>query len=224
MSVPRITRLQQLLEKFPRLRASLVEPTTSSQKRWATKLPQMDEALDGGLAQGALTEIVMGHKSSGSELLVRLLIDRAAQENQIVAMVDGNDSLDVAMMNESTLSRLLWIRCDNANKALKAVDLLLRDINISLVLLDLAVNPLVQLRRIPSTTWYRFQRLVEESSTVCVIFTPYALISASRERLSLRSRFSIEDLEIPVDELLHDLKIEASGAAQFQDTPAEEYA
>ena len=52
----------------------------------------------------------------------------------------------------------------NALDAVKAVDLLLRDGNFPLVVLDLVLNDSAELRKIPQTNWYRLQRLVEAAT------------------------------------------------------------
>ena len=52
----------------------------------------------------------------------------------------------------TVLSRLLWVRCRGAAEAMKAADLILRDGNLPLVLLDLAGNPPAQFWDIPATT------------------------------------------------------------------------
>ena len=49
---------------------------------------------------------------------------------------------------------MLWVRCAAREEALKATDLLLRDRNFPLVVLDLKLNPIKQLRKIPTSTWF----------------------------------------------------------------------
>jgi len=118
------------------------------------------------------------------------------------------------------LSRLLWVRCRSAAEALKATDLLLRDGNVPLALLDIAINPEKQLRAIPATTWYRLQRLIEETSTVCVVFTPRVMVSPAHDRIFLHGRFSLSCLEQDHDELLSKLVLEISEAHHFGELEA----
>ncbi len=214
MSAANIIQLRQLLkEKMPEVRLSLEELPSQRQNHWATGLARIDEPLHGGLPKGALTEIAAPHRSSGSALLLHTLMRKAADENQIVALVDGNDSFDVTDVEETILTRLLWVRCHSAEEALKAADLLLRDRNVPLVLLDLIANPLAQVRRVPATTWFRFQRIVEQSSTVCIVFTPQPMVSPARARITLPStRFSLEVLDRESEELVSELKLEVSDA------------
>jgi hypothetical protein len=89
---------------------------------------------------------------------------------------------------------------------MKAVDLILRDRNLPLVLLDLALNPAKQLRKIPSSTWYRLQRIAETTSTIFVVITPQAMVGCAEARLNLNGRFALEDLESDQFQLLEKLK------------------
>jgi hypothetical protein len=207
---------RMLAEKFPGARLRLEErpaPATIS-----TGVAQIDEPCHGGLPKGALTEIVSGEDSSGSATLARQLISSAAAKNQIVTLIDGADSLEVTQIPENILTRLLWVRCRCAADALKAVDLVLRDRNLPLVLLDLKMNPPAQLQKIPATTWYRLQRLVEESGTACAVFTPRPMLSPARMRITLCSRFTLEKLESKTNNLLAELKIEVTGPSRFGET------
>ena len=116
------------------------------------------------------------------------------------------------------LSRLLWVRCRSTTEALKAADLLLRDGNLPLVLLDLVSNPAAQLRKIPATTWYRFQRLIEQTSAVCVVLAPRPMVAPAQVRITLRSRFSIHALDREPRELLRELKMDVTEARRHGET------
>jgi len=115
------------------------------------------------------------------------------------------------------LARLLWVRARSAEEALKAADYVLRDGNLSLVLLDLKLNSEKELRKIPATTWYRFQRIVEETGMVCVVFTRRGMVVSAQARITLHSRFPLGALERDSDELLRELNVEISDARQFQE-------
>jgi hypothetical protein len=216
-----IIQLRQLLQdKFPGLRTHAEEISPDTRTFWPTGLHQIDELLQGGFAKGALTEIVATRRCTGSALLACSLLRQAAQAGQIVAFVDGIDSLEITQLDETILSRLLWIRCRSAAEALKATDLLLRDGNVPLVLLDIAINPEKQLRTIPATTWYRLQRLIEQTSTVCIIFTPRSMVAPAHDRIFLHSHFSLDSLEHEQDELLNDLKLESAEMHRFGELEA----
>jgi hypothetical protein len=216
-----IIQLRQLLkERFPSLRTNAEELSRDTRTLWPTNLPPIDALLQGGFTKGALTEIVAERRAAGSALLACSLLRQAAQAGQIVAFVDGADSLELAQLEESVLSRLLWVRCRAAAEALKATDLLLRDGNVPLVLLDIAINPEKQLRAIPATTWYRLQRLIEETLTVCIVFTPRAMVNPAHDRIFLHSHFSLDCLEQDQDKLLSDLKLEAAETHRFNELEA----
>jgi hypothetical protein len=215
MPAANIIELRQLLaERFPGLRTRADELSAAKHAFWPTGIPQLDEPLRGGFARGALAEIIAEQRGSGSALLMTALIHRALGENKFTAIIDGQDSLDVTQLGED-LSRLLWVRCRSTEEALKAADLLLRDGNLPLVLLDLVSNPAAQLRKIPATTWYRFQRLIEQTSTVCVVLAPRPMVAPAQVRITLRSRFSLNAFEREPQELLRELKIDVTEARRF---------
>lgn len=220
MSVPDVIRLRALLsEQFPGLRMRLNEITSEENKYWPTGLPQMDEPLRGGLAKGALTEIVSG-KHCGSSMLIHALLGKAARENQIIALIDGNDSLDVTQIGEDVLSRLLWVRCRSVEASLKAADLVLRDGNLNIVLIDLNLNGERQLRKIPATHWYRFQRLVEATGTVCIVLAPHSIVGPAQVRIKLRPQLSIAALDHNFNELLTTLEMEVFSSRPFSEINA----
>src|SRR3954467_11395202 len=160
-----VIQLRQLLrEKFPGLRTRADEFQIKARAGWASGIAKLDERLGGGFPKSAISEVIAPRRGCGSALLLLELLRRAAVTNQFAALVDGQDSFDAATVEQDTLSHLLWIRCQNAEEAIKATDLVLRDGNLPVVLLDLARNPEMQLRKIPAPTWYRFQRILEEST------------------------------------------------------------
>jgi hypothetical protein len=222
MPAANVIQLRQLLkEKLPDLRLGFDGLQVQRQIFWPTGLPQIDETLQGGLPKGALTEITASQRGSGSALLMSWLLRRAAQENQIIALVDGHDSFDVTAFEPEVLSRLLWVRCNSAEEALRAADLVLRDGNLSFVLLDLIANPATQLRKIPSTTWFRFQRIVEQTTTVCIVLTPQPTVSPAQARITLgASRFSLSALESEPDALIGELKLEISDGRRSRELNA----
>jgi hypothetical protein len=211
MPSPNVIQLRQMLaEKFPsaRTRPDLFEPAPG---QWLTGLSRIDELLPGGFEKGTLSEIIAGAKGAGSASLIHALIHRAARENQIVVAIDGTDSLAVTQLGTGILSRLLWVRARSVEVALKAADVILRDPNLSLVLIDLAGSTVSELRKIPATTWYRFQRLVESTSMLCLVFTPYPMVTTARTRIRLSSPISLSALDQDFDELLGVIRVELAG-------------
>ena len=94
-------------------------------------------------------------------------------------------SLDIDAADPCDLGRLLWVRCRTADEALKAADLLLRDRNVPVVVMDLKLNPAAQLRRISGSVWHRFARLAEHQGTAVLVITPFALVGGAAARVSV---------------------------------------
>jgi len=203
-----VVQLRQLLaERFPHLRFGSAREDARPPGVWPTGLEQIDNILEGGLPRSAITELTCPRPSSGSALLAFALLQRAQETREWVALVDGMDTFDPARIGEEPFARFLWVRCRNALQALQASDLLLRDGNLALVILDLRMNPATELRKVSSATWHRFQRLIETNSTALFVITPQPLVANARARLELTSRFTLADLDKPEEELLGELKV-----------------
>jgi len=216
MSAPKVIQLRQVLsEKFPRLRIRAGEESSIAHETFPKALPQTEDLLENRLSRGALNEIVASGRSSGSATFIREIIRCAAARHQLIGLADGCDSFDVTQVDAADLTRLLWVRCPDAGRVLKAADLLLRDGNLPLVILDLKLNPETQLRQISPTTWYRFQRLVETTSALCLVVTPRPMIAAAKTRINLESDFSLGDLQRDSSELLEEMKMEVAKTHHF---------
>ncbi len=195
-----IVDLRNLLaERFP-------QPRTSSQGRIVTGLPALDDTVGGGLPKGTITELTSPNISAGSALLISMLLQAAHRERHFVALVDGRDSFDPQPLGNSCLRNLLWVRCTKAFDAVKAADLLLRDGNFPLVILDLVLNTPEELRKIPQTSWYRLQRLAEPIPTAFLVLTRHSIISSAQVKLVLDNHWQLCDLRR--DESVASLKFE----------------
>jgi hypothetical protein len=160
-----------------------------------TGLACFDQAVGGGLPKGAITELISPRGSAGSASLVHAFIHGAYQDQYFVALIDGRDSFDPCALGNSILRQLLWVRCAKALEAIKAADLLLRDGNFPLVIVDLILNSQEELRKIPQTTWYRLQRLVESVPTACLVLTRCEMVSSAQLKLVLENSWHLETLE-----------------------------
>ena len=163
--------------------------------RLLTGLASFDQPIGGGLPRGAITELISPQTSAGSASLIHALIHSAHRDNYFLALIDGRDSFDPAGVENARLRHLLWVRCSEASEAIKAADLVLRDGNFPLVMVDLVLNAPEELRKIPQTTWYRLQRLVESVPTACLVLTRYEMVSSAQLKLSLESLWNLNDLE-----------------------------
>jgi hypothetical protein len=216
MASPRIIQLRHVLSgKFPGLRLRLNDNPAGANDHPPPGLQQIGELLQNGRSRGGLHEITADAESAGSATLIRWIIHRAAAGRRIIGLVDGCDSFDATQMDGADLAQLLWVRCPDAARAMKAADLLLRDGNLPVVILDLKFNPGAQLRKIQPTTWYRFQRLVETTSAACLVLTPLPMVAPAETRLTLHGDFSLADLWRDPDELLRELRMDVARTHHF---------
>src|SRR5436190_22364097 len=155
-------------------------------------IPFLERATDGALRKGAITEIISPNPSAGSALFIHSLLQIAQRDRFFLALIDGSDSFDV--YDSGALQHLLWVRCEKASEAVKAADFLLRDGNFPLVILDLVLNPADELRRIPATSWYRLQRLVEPTPTAFVVISRHNMVASAGTKIVLKNRWSLSDL------------------------------
>src|SRR5437867_2917364 len=157
-------------------------------------IPLLGRASDGGLGKGAITEIISPNTSAGSALLIHNLLQIAQRDRFFLALIDGRDSFDVQSVDAGALQHLLWVRCEKVTEAIKAADFLLRDGNFPLVVLDLILNPVEELRRIPATSWYRLQRLVEPAPTAFMVMSRHNLVASARTKINLENQWTLPDL------------------------------
>ena len=110
--------------------------------RLATGLPVLDEALDGGLPRGRVTELA-GPRSAGRTGLACAIAAGATRAGETIAWVDPEDALDPEAAEAAgvALARTLWVRPRSAPDALRAADILLRAGGFGLVVLDLGEGP-----------------------------------------------------------------------------------
>ncbi|MEY2788391.1 MAG: hypothetical protein RLZZ34_1534 [Verrucomicrobiota bacterium] len=197
---------QFLAERLPQARLGIA-PARAASETLPTGLESVDRALGGGLPRGAFTELVAPGEGSGSAQFIHTLLRHTASIGRFLTLVDGADSLDIDALEPEALAHLLWIRCRSTAEALQTTDLLLRDRNIALVVLDLKLNPAHELRRIQGTLWYRFGRLMEQQGGTVLVVTPQPLVSGAAARIVSRTRLDHRDLERRPDTL--DLDFEA---------------
>src|SRR5260370_1551217 len=95
-------RIPSALTPAPRL----VRPVAS------IAIPVLDEVLEGGLALGAITEMV-GPECSGRTSLALSFLSQMTQAGKVCAWIDVSNALnpESAAATGVDLSRLLWVRC-----------------------------------------------------------------------------------------------------------------
>ncbi|HLZ90946.1 MAG TPA: hypothetical protein VKQ28_04460 [Candidatus Acidoferrum sp.] len=135
----------------------------------STGVPQVD-ALTGGLPRGAMTEICGAPSSGRTSLLLAALASRTA-DGEVCALVDARDSFDplTAAASGIALKKLLWVRCQNIDQALRATDLLIQAGGFGMVAIDLSDVPAKIVRQVPLNAWFRFRRAVEDTPTILLL-------------------------------------------------------
>jgi len=153
-----------------------------------TGIAELDWLLDGGLPRGQLSEVV-GVRSSGRTSVSVAMLAAAIARGELVALVDALDMFDPSSAAAAgiDLARLLWVRGETEqvgsppaslapralptamDRAVKALNLVLQAGGFGLVVLDLAEVPAAAVRRLPFTTWLRLQRVLEGSTTACLV-------------------------------------------------------
>jgi hypothetical protein len=188
-SLPNILPFRELLQaRFPEAQA--IRKMGSAV---LTGIPCVDAA---GVTPGQITEFVSPCGSAGSGLILAALME--AEEETLreqVALVDAADAFDPRALSPQALDRLLWLRCRQLQKAVRATDLLLRDGNIPRVLLDLQLCRERDVRQIPSQAWHRLRLLAERGGVALCVFTPFQAVPCARSRVLLDRPLPLEMLD-----------------------------
>jgi recombination protein RecA len=135
----------------------------------STGIPSLD-SVAGGLPRGAMTEICGPPCSGRTSVLLAALAARTA-EGEICALIDARDSFDPALASAAgvALQQVLWVRCQNADQALRATDLLIQAGGFGMVAVDLSdIAPRI-VRYVPLNAWFRFRRAVEDTPTILLV-------------------------------------------------------
>jgi hypothetical protein len=190
-SPEKLIALRELLaRRFP-------QSQPGTQKRCvATGVPAIDEAT-GGLPVGALTEVVCAAPSCGGMLLQARVLEMCRQQRLRVALIDGSDSFDPQSFTPDALAHVVWVRCHEMQQVMQAADIVARDANFGLVMIDLRRQTEREIRQQPATTWYRLQRAAEQNELPLLVETPRALIPSALLRFVLSHSFGLIDLEAP---------------------------
>ena len=173
------------LAALRRLLAASAAPAPDAGRVLPTGLSGIDDAT-GGLPLGAVTEIVCAAPSCGGNLLLGRLLAATRARRERIALIDAGDCFDPESFPADLLAHLVWVRCPGpVSRALQAADLLARDANLALAVVDLRLSSTAELRRTPGPQWYRLQRAVEPAELALIIETPFAVVTCARVRLEL---------------------------------------
>jgi recombination protein RecA len=134
-----------------------------------TGVPSID-LLVGGFPRGSLTEIYGPPCSGRTSLLISGLASRTAA-SEVCALVDARDAFDPHSAEAAgvKLEQLLWVRCQDVDRALRVTDLLIQGGGFGLIALDLGDTPPHLVRYVPMQVWFRFRRAVERTPTIFLV-------------------------------------------------------
>ena len=167
-------------------------------------MPVLDAALGGGLPGGSLVELTCAGPG-GSALLVELLVRSAGVG--WTALVDGNDALDPGGLPAGVLRRLLWVRCGGVLEALQATELLAKDGNLPLLVVDLRGE--AGLRNVSPALWHRIRLGLEPAAVAAVVFTRMPAVASARNRLRIvPARWTVDALDRPRSALVAGFQLE----------------
>ena len=195
--------------KWRRGSAFWEEGTTARGRRLPTGIEAIDSCGGGGLLCGGISEIVGEGPSSGGQLILCSLLQSLRRRGGYAALVDASDSFDPQSAGEELLENLLWVRCRSVREAFQAVDILARDKNFAIVAFDLRWGKWRELRRIALTTWYRLQRVTEQSEVPLVVFSAEPVAASAQLRLRVSGAFGIDSCEAERAALSYGLQVEA---------------
>jgi len=202
VSNPTITALRSLVDsRFP---ASVRKPAGGVR----TGVPAIDDALGGGLAAGRLTELVSQEPGTGGQLVLTRLLETTRTERQRVALVDVADGFSPEAVPTDALRHLVWVRPTKLTEALAAADLLVRDGNYAVVVLDLRGIAQRSLLGIPKTQWHRLQRAAESRPAAVLVQTTVGLVPAVPWRLILSTTHGVGVRRVPQGKLLDQLGVQ----------------
>jgi len=183
--IPTIADLRRLLaDRFP------ASPMRDG-KVVSTGIAAFDAALGGGLGTGTFTEIVSVAPSCGGQLLTGAIIEATRENRQRTALLEASDAFSIEPFPDDLMAHLVWFRSPTLKVFWQAADILLRDANFAVVVMDLRAVAEREIKRTPATTWYRLQRAIEQSEVAVVVHTDFAVVPCATRRLVLSRPLTI---------------------------------
>lgn len=182
------------LEVFRALREKIAAESAPAPVRGeavATGVEALD-AVTGGLRRGAVSEF-SGSTGNGG-LVFAALLEVAVRERWHLALIDAGDMFEPGDWDAAALRRVLWVRCREHRAALRAADLLVRDGNLPLVVLDVQGLADRELRRIPTNVWHRLQRVIEPTGVALVVLSRWPIVEGARVRATAPERWGLDAL------------------------------
>lgn len=153
-----------------------------------TGVTPIDAALGGGLPAGRLTELVSAPAGGGGQLVLARLLATTRRERQRLALVDATDAFAPECVPDDALQHLVWVRPRSFDETFAAADVLVRDGNYAVVVLDLRGVSTRTLLTAPKTLWHRLHRAAESRPAAVLVQTPRGVVPSVPWRLVLETR------------------------------------
>ena len=173
-----------------------------------TGVDPIDYALGGGLPTSRITEIISPLPGSGGQTLLSQLLHATRAARQRIALIDGANAFSPEEIVPDDLKHLVWIRAQGASEAFAAADILARDGNYAVIVLDLRGLAERTLLKTSATIWHRLRHAAEESPAALLVQTTTALVPAVPRRLVLYRLFSLENRKRFRAELAHGIEVD----------------
>jgi len=174
----------------------------------ATGVLAIDAALGGGLPRGRVTELVSAAPSSGGELVFGALLASTRTARLRVALIDAADGFAPKNYRPDFLRHLVWVRARSLPEALRCADVLVRDGNYAVLVLDLRGVPTRVLRQQPASAWHRLRLAAEQNPGAVLVQSAAGIVPAVPWRLVLRTPAVLANLRRPRAERVAALAVE----------------
>lgn len=198
-------RLESLLEELgPKLRSGNALEITQSNAGpilyHSSGFSAVDRLIGGGFARGQVSEVVGPPSSGRTSLVLSLLAQATSVAGELVAVVDAADAFDPSSAERAgiDLSRVLWVRVNTPQEALRSTQRLLETEGIPLTLIDLDTPPTrnsrsSHLKPIPRNAWIQLAHQSTRTGNSLVVLSPNRQVGHSAhlvlELESAESRF-----------------------------------
>lgn len=160
-------------------------PLARSGEGIATGVPAIDAVLGGGLPRGRVTEVVSAAPSSGGELIFGALLASTRAARLRVALIDAADGFAPKNYGADLLRHLVWVRARSLPEALGCADVLVRDGNYAVLVLDVRGIAARVLRQQPSSAWHRLRLSAEQGAGAVLVQSAAGFVPAVPWRLTL---------------------------------------
>lgn len=187
----------------------------------ATGVRAIDAALGGGLPAGKLTELISSAPSTGGQTVFAQLLRSTRAARERVALIDGADGFVPDAVPADVLRHLVWVRGRSASEALAVADILVRDGNYSVVVLDVRGLAERALLKIPATAWHRLRHAAEGSPSAVLVQTTTSMVPAVPWRLMLSQPVSLAARRASRASIANSLTVEvARGHVEIEERSA----